>query len=58
MPFLVASVVWDVALKSYVGDLSAAILPFLAEPANYGFETVFESPESLDRLVAHGGSLA
>jgi uncharacterized protein len=51
MPFLVASVVWDVALKSYVSDLSAAVLPFLAEPANYGFEAVFESRENLDRLV-------
>jgi len=51
VPFLVASVVWDVALKSSVSDLSASILPFLAEPPNYGFEAVFESRDNLDRLV-------
>ena len=51
LPFLVASVVWDTALKSYVTDLSVSILPFLAEPPGYGFEAVFESQEILDRLV-------
>ena len=51
IPFLVASVVWDVALKSYVGDVSVSIFPFLAEPPNYGFEAVFKSQEILDRLV-------
>ena len=51
IPFLIASVVWDTAIKSYVDDLSAAIFPFLAEPPNYGFEAVFESQEILDRLA-------
>ena len=51
VPFLVASVVWDVGLKSSVSDLSAATLPFLAEPPNYGFEAVFESRATLDRLA-------
>ena len=55
VPFLIASVVWDVALKSYVSDLSVSILPFLAEPPNYGFESVFESREILDRLVGAWG---
>ena len=51
VPFLIASVVWDTALKSYVTDLSVSILPFLAEPPGYGFEAVFESQETLGRLV-------
>ena len=51
LPFLLASVLWDTALKSYVSDLSVSILPFLAEPPNYGFEAVFGSRENLDRLV-------
>lgn len=58
VPFLVASVVWDVALKSYVSDLSISILPFLAEPPNNGFEAVFESRENLDRLVGAWGFFA
>ena len=51
IPFLVASVVWDVAIKSYVDDLSASIFPFLAEPPGYGFDAVFASQETLHRLV-------
>ena len=58
LPFLVASVVWDVALKSPVSDLSSSILSFLAEPPNHGFEAVFESRENLDRLVAAWGFFA
>ena len=55
VPFLLASVVWDVAMKSAVTDLSASILPFLAEPPNQSFAAVFESRENLDRLVGAWG---
>jgi membrane protease YdiL (CAAX protease family) len=51
IPFLAASVVWDVGLKSYVNDFSAAIFPFLAEPPGYGFEALLGSQEILARLV-------
>jgi membrane protease YdiL (CAAX protease family) len=51
IPFLIASVVWDNSLRSYVNDLSVSIFPFLAEPAGYSFDAVFASPEILDRLV-------
>jgi membrane protease YdiL (CAAX protease family) len=51
IPFLIASVVWDTTLRSYVNDLSVSIFPFLAEPPGYSFDAVFESPEILDRLV-------
>ena len=32
IPFLLASVLWDVGLKAYDNDASVSILPFLAEP--------------------------
>jgi len=51
IPFLLASVVWDVALRSHVNDLSVSVLPFLAEPPGYSFESIFQSQEMLDRLV-------
>ncbi len=51
LPFLVASVVWDTALKTYVSDLAVSVLPFLAEPPGYGFEAIFESKGILARLV-------
>ena len=51
LPFLLASVVWDVALKSSVNDLSVALLPFLAEPPGYGFEGLLGSPEIQAQLV-------
>jgi membrane protease YdiL (CAAX protease family) len=51
IPFLLASVAWDAGLRSYVNDVSVSILPFLAEPPGYGFESLFESQETLDRLV-------
>ena len=51
IPFLVASVVWDMGLKSYVNDASAAVFPFLAEPPGYGFEALLGSREILARLV-------
>jgi membrane protease YdiL (CAAX protease family) len=51
IPFLIASAVWDTALRSYVSDLSVSIFPFLAEPPGYSFDAVFASQEILDRLV-------
>ena len=51
IPFLVASVVWDMALKSYATDWSVAIFPFLAEPPGYGFEGLLGSPEIQSQLV-------
>jgi membrane protease YdiL (CAAX protease family) len=51
LPFLIASVVWDTSLKSYVSDLSVSIFPFFAEPPDYGFASFLESRETLDRLV-------
>ena len=51
IPFLLASVAWDIVLRPYVNDLSASILPILAEPPGYSFDAVFESRAILDRLV-------
>lgn len=51
IPFLIASAVWDTALRSYVNDPSVSIFPFLAEPPGYSLDAVFESQEILDRLV-------
>jgi membrane protease YdiL (CAAX protease family) len=51
IPFLIASVFWDIALRPYVNDLSVSILPALAEPPGYSFDAVFESQPILDRLV-------
>jgi membrane protease YdiL (CAAX protease family) len=51
IPFLAASVAWDIALRPHVNDATAAILPVLAEPPGYSFETIFESQGILDRLV-------
>ena len=51
IPFLVASVVWDMALKSYVTDFSVAVFPSIAEPPGYGFEALLGSQEILARLV-------
>ena len=51
IPFLIAIVVWEIALKSYVGELWVSIFPFFAEPPGYSMAAVFESQEILDRLV-------
>jgi membrane protease YdiL (CAAX protease family) len=51
IPFLVASVVWDMGLKSFVNDFSVAVFPFLAEPPGYGFEALLGSKEILAKLV-------
>ena len=51
IPFLIAIVVWEGALKSYVTELWVSIFPFMAEPPGYSFGAIFESQEILDRLV-------
>jgi pimeloyl-ACP methyl ester carboxylesterase/membrane protease YdiL (CAAX protease family) len=51
IPFLMASVVWELALSSTFNSLWVSIFPFFAEPAGYSFAAVFESREILDRLA-------
>lgn len=51
IPFILLSVVWDVALTPYAQKLWVLIFPFLSEPPGYNFAVVFESQEILQRLV-------
>ena len=51
IPFLVATVVWELALTSYVDRLWVSIFPFFAEPPGYSFGAALESQEILDQLV-------
>jgi membrane protease YdiL (CAAX protease family) len=51
IPFLIAIVAYDLALKSYVDGLWVSIFPFFAEPPGYSMAAVLESQEILDRLV-------
>jgi hypothetical protein len=41
--FVIAIVVWEIALKSYVSELWVSLFPFLAEPPGYSLGTFFES---------------
>jgi uncharacterized protein len=51
IPFLVASIVYDLALVPSADKLWVSIFPFFAEPPGYNFGVVFESQEILQRLV-------
>lgn len=51
IPFLIAIVVWELALTSYADGLFVSIFPFLAEPPGYSFGSVLESQGILDGLV-------
>ena len=51
IPFLLATVVWELALTSYVDGLWVSAFPFLAEPPGYSMAAVFESQEILQRLT-------
>jgi len=51
IPFLIATVVWELALTSYVDGLWVSVFPSFAEPPGYSMAAVFESQEILDRLV-------
>lgn len=49
--FLVAIVVWELALTSYVQGFWVSVFPFFTEPPGYSMAGIFESQEILDRLV-------
>jgi uncharacterized protein len=51
IPFLIAIIVYEIALKSYVDELWVSIFPFFAEPQGYSMAAVFGSKEILGRLV-------
>lgn len=51
IPFLIAIVVWELALTSYLDGLWVTTFPFFAEPPGYGLGAAFESQEILDQLV-------
>jgi uncharacterized protein len=51
IPFLIAIVVWELALTSYFDGLWVTVFPFFAEPSGYSLGAVLESQEILDRLV-------
>jgi len=51
IPLLIATVVWELALTSYVDGLWVSVFPFFAEPPGYSLGAVLESQEILDRLV-------
>src|SRR4030066_999861 len=51
IPFLIASVVYDLALTPSINKLWVSIFPFLAEPASFSFDLIFQSKEILRRLV-------
>lgn len=50
IPFLFAIVVFEILLRGYVGDAWLSVFPFLAEPAGWGMESIFQSPEVLAAL--------
>jgi len=49
--FLIATVVWELALTSYVDGPWVSVFPFFAEPPGYSMGALFESQEILARLV-------
>ena len=51
IPFIIASIVWDMGFVPYVDAMWVSILPFFAEPPGYSFGAVLQSQEILDRLV-------
>lgn len=51
IPFLIASIVYDLALTPSVDKLWVSIFPFLTEPSSFNFNLVFQSQEILHRLV-------
>ena len=50
MPFLVAIVVVELALRSAIQSAWGSVFPFLAEPQGYSFDVIFQSQEILARL--------
>ena len=51
IPLIIAIVVWEIALRSYVDKPWVSLFPFLAEPPGYSMGAVFGSKEILHRLV-------
>lgn len=51
IPFVIAIVVWELALGSRADKLWVSIFPFFAEPPGYSFGAIFQSQEILHRLV-------
>jgi membrane protease YdiL (CAAX protease family) len=51
IPFVIAIVVWEIVLRSYVDKLWVSTFPFLAEPPGYSFGALFASKAILGRLV-------
>jgi membrane protease YdiL (CAAX protease family) len=51
IPFLIASIVYDLALTPSIDKLWVSIFPFLAEPPSFSFDVVFQSQEILQRLA-------
>jgi CAAX protease family protein len=51
IPFVIAIVIWDLAITSNVSRLWVSIFPFFAEPPGYSMGAVLESRAILDRLV-------
>ena len=51
IPFLIASVVYDLAITPSVDKLWVSIFPFLTPPASSNFALIFQTQEILNRLV-------
>jgi len=51
IPFLIAIVVWELALTSYFDGLWISVFPFFAEPPGYSMAAALGSQEILDGLV-------
>lgn len=51
IPFMIASIVWEMGFVPHVDGLWVSIFPFFAEPPGYGFGAVLQAQEILDRLV-------
>ena len=51
VPFLVAVAVVELVLGSPLENAWASVFPFLAEPAGYSFDSIFQSQEILAELV-------
>ena len=52
IPFLIASIIYDLALTPSINKLSVSIFPFLAMPASFpNFALIFQSQEILNSLV-------
>lgn len=50
IPFLLAIIVYEILVRRYIGNAWLTLFPFLAEPAGWGMEAIFKSPEVLATL--------